>query len=644
MKKRFALIAPLLLVPLLNACKERIYTVTFDTVGGNAITANESKKGQSVEKPANPIKLGYDFVNWTYEDEEWNFDTNKVNKDITLKANYVLHDYTVTFKNSDGTVLEKQEKLHFGDVVTYKGETPVAPNQEMKYTYTFKGWDKELKVTDDMVFTALYNVVDKKFHVKYQDTYANKVLYELYTDNEEDIKGYPYALPEDEVRADGMHYHFLDWDVVDDEKGEKIYTAKYERYSTELTYERNVVTGYTGTNPEVIIPAEHNGRKVEIIGAEAFKEKAFITSVEFPNTIDDVYHSAFEGCTGLKSVEFKDGLHYLESKCFKGCTSLETVSIPNTMILMSENSFENCPLLKYNVYKGGLYLGNSDNPYLVLLTTQTKTMNEFEVHEQCKIIGGYAFYECDSLASISIPSGITDIGSDAFGKCTSLTGTEYDNCIYLGNENNPYVVCYKAKDTNITATNIHEGCTHIYDGAFNYCNKLIGVSFPNSIVSLGMFAFANCAALKSVVIPEGTTVLSAMSFDNCSALESVTLPNTLLYIEPESFLGCKKLTSINIPSSVIYIGFNTFALCQALESFVIPEGITDIYSREFEACTSLQSITIPESVEKIESNAFLRCTALTSIIFQGSQEQWDAIEKENDWNKGAAEFTVTCQK
>ena len=662
MKKRFAFIAPLLLVPFLSGCEQKVYTVTFDAGSGNQITSSEVKKGDLVTKPDDPTRLGYDFINWTYEGEEWDFDLNTIEKDIVLQANYLLHDYTVTFKNSDGTVLETQENLHYGDTVTYKGSEPVAPNQEIKYTYTFTGWDKELKVTDDMVFTATYTYRDKKYHYLYKDTYANKVLYEYYTDEENDTKAYYTDVPKDEVR-NGVHYHFLEWELNDNGKGEKIYTAKYDRYSVDLTYNRNVVTGYTGTGNEVVIPLEHDGYKVEIIGNNCFKGLTFITSVELPTTIDDVYSGAFEGCTGIKKLNFEGSLHFLEVGAFKDCTSLEEITIPNSIINLTNKAFEGCSALKYNEYENGLYLGNKDNPYLVLSSVKNNQVTSFVVHEKCEIIAGNAFLNCSNLENVSIPSHIRAFGQDTLKGCTSLKPNEKDNGLYLGNEDNPYVVLYKAKDLNITEINIQDGCKSICDQALMGCVKLENVTMPDSLVEIGMLAFQNCKALKSVVVPKNVTNIYAFAFCQCSNLESITLSEGLLYLEPDVFSQCKKLDNVVIPDSLIYLGFEAFYLCENLKSISLPNNIKEIFSKAFYACKSLETITLPEGVELIERDAFQMCINLQSInlpnslkeigqkvfsgdknlkyiYFDGTEEEWNAVKKDDAWNQGISDVTV----
>ncbi|MBR3974411.1 MAG: leucine-rich repeat protein, partial [Clostridia bacterium] len=102
-------------------------------------------------------------------------------------------------------------------------------------------------------------------------------------------------------------------------------------------------------------------------------------------------------------------------------------------------------------------------------------------------------------------------------------------------------------------------------------------------------------------------------FVNCTSLTSITIPNSVTSIGDYAFWKCTSLTSITIPNSVTSIGRSAFKGCTSLTSITIPNSVTSIGSSAFEGCTSLTSITIPNSVTSIGYHAFAGCTSLTSI-------------------------------
>ena len=113
-------------------------------------------------------------------------------------------------------------------------------------------------------------------------------------------------------------------------------------------------------------------------------------------------------------------------------------------------------------------------------------------------------------------------------------------------------------------------------------------------------------------------------------------------IGDNAFYNCSSLTSINIPDSITSIGSGAFFGCSSLTSISIPEGVTSIGDYAFSDCSLLTSISIPEGVTSIGDYAFSGCSSLTSITFQGTVEQWRAIDKGTEWNWGTGSYKVIC--
>ena len=116
---------------------------------------------------------------------------------------------------------------------------------------------------------------------------------------------------------------------------------------------------------------------------------------------------------------------------------------------------------------------------------------------------------------------MTSIGSYAFSVCSSLIYNEYDNVLYLGNADNPYLVFVEAKDTSITSCEINNRTKIILYNAFENCRSLESIVIPDSVTSIDFHAFSGCSKLTSVVIPDSVTSIIEYAFSGCSSLTTV---------------------------------------------------------------------------------------------------------------------------
>ena len=249
---------------------------------------------------------------------------------------------------------------------------------------------------------------------------------------------------------------------------------------------------------------------------------------------------------------------------------------------------------------------------------------EVVLPKSLKEIGDYAFYICYNLVSVNIPVGVTSIGKSAFDGCRSLTSVhitdlaawcniDFGDSALSGPHHNLYL-----NGELVTDLVIPNSVTSIGRYAFCGCKSLTSITIPNSVTSIGKYAFKGCSSLTSVAIPNSVTSIGVAAFYKCSSLTSVAIGNSVTRIELWAFSGCSSLTSITIPDSVTMLGEVTFEGCSSLTSVTIPDSVTMLRKETFEGCSSLTSVTIPNSVINIRKRAFYSCKSLTSITIPNS--------------------------
>ena len=361
-----------------------------------------------------------------------------------------------------------------------------------------------------------------------------------------------------------------------------------------------------------------------------------------------------------------------------------------------ERTLESATGLQYELSK--------DGTYYIVVGIGTEERTEFAIPasyngKPVKEIGDSAFDKCGSLTSINIPNSVTSIRECAFFGCNHLTNIIIpDSVTFIGEE--AFRNCQRLASITVKVSNLNyksiDGNLYSKDGKTliqyaigkketlfiiphsvsfigNYAfvsSRLTSITIPDSVTSVGAFAFGYCHSLKSVVICDGVVSIGGCAFKKCGLLTNVTIPDSvtrvsfgafegcdsIIYNEYDNayylgndinkyivlvkakstditsckinekckliyesaFSGCSLLPSITISDSVTSIGYGAFDGCSALTSIVIPESVTSIGISAFRNCTSLMSITIPDSVTSIGSWLFHNCSSLTSIIIPDS--------------------------
>ena len=238
------------------------------------------------------------------------------------------------------------------------------------------------------------------------------------------------------------------------------------------------------------------------------------------------------------------------------------------------------------------------------------SLTSVTIPDSVTTIGCYAFVNCINLTSVTIPDNVTEIDSYAFHYCSSLT--KFNVSTYnpsFSSSDDGKILYNKDKTTLIT-----------------YPSATGNITIPNCVTSIGCYAFFYCSSLESVIIPDSVTYIDYGAFFGCSGLTSVTIPDSVTYIDYDAFNNCNNLTKFNVSTNnpnfsssddrkILYNKNKTtlIAYPSATDNITIPNYVTSIGDYAFAGCSSLTSVTIPNYVTSIGDYAFFGCSSLTSV-------------------------------
>ena len=192
-------------------------------------------------------------------------------------------------------------------------------------------------------------------------------------------------------------------------------------------------------------------------------------------------------------------------------------------------------------------------------------------------IDSYAFSQCESLKSVTIPNSVKSIQAYCF-----------DACYYL------------------TSVSLPEGLESIGVGAFQYCMNLTSITIPNGVKSIQAYCFNYCYSLTSVSLPEGLESIGGAAFQYCESLTSITIPNGVKSIPHSCFYNCTNLSSVSLPEGLNEVDYQAFAYCDNLNRVTVYNPVPPLI--EYNTFHSdndsiIKSLYVPKgSVEAYESS------------------------------------------
>ena len=186
-------------------------------------------------------------------------------------------------------------------------------------------------------------------------------------------------------------------------------------------------------------------------------------------------------------------------------------------------------------------------------------------------------------------------------KGNNATITDFNGCLTIDGQKVTDIIV----PSNIDGYTVTAIGNQAFEGA-----EITTAVLPDSVDTIGYFAFSYCDRLTRINIPNGIKYIEIGCFCGCYSLADIEIPDSVTYIDDSAFCGCASLADIEILDSVTHIGEMAFAECYSLVDIKIPDSVQRIDPYAFVNCFNLETVTISEGLEFIGRYAFLNCKNL----------------------------------
>lgn len=441
--------------------------------------------------------------------------------------------------------------------------------------------------------------------------------------------------------------------TLDAKTGKLIESSQFEYFESngEIT-----ITGYTGSELDVVIPDEIGGYPVTAIAEKAFQLNKTVRSFTIGSKIRSIGSCAFARCASLTNIYVDRANPYYQSidgVLYSG-DGKTLLSYPTAKAYSS-----------YPVASGtetiGEYAFFHSKVQTVFLPDTVSTIGDYAFYYAGELssinfptaltsIGDSAFFACQSLTAVDIPATITQIGESAWAACTSLPAitvaaenpnyTAVDGVLYTKDMTvlkvYPFAksgVTFTVPDSVVeleayafayTGMQSIDGCANlraIGDSAFYSCKALTSLSFPDSMRSIGEYAFAWCTAVKTFDSGNGLQETGKYSVYYCTALTTVRLGSGMKTIGEYAFYKCSRLANVDFGTSVREIGSCAFGGCSKITEIVLPDSVELVESAAFNSCSTAKTLVLSQNLREIGARAFMGLKGISTLTIPDSVQK-----------------------
>ena len=328
-----------------------------------------------------------------------------------------------------------------------------------------------------------------------------------------------------------------------------------------------------------------------------------LTSVSIPSTVTEIGSQAFYYCTGLTKITIPAAVTSVGSFAFEGCSALTTVNWNATSCTDSSqaNRFAGCTSLKSFVF------GSSVKRIPSGVCRDLTTLASVTIPSTVTEIGRYAF-DNTGLTSVTIPAAITMVADNAFSDCSALTTVNWNATSCKDNtDNTGYTRFHDC--TSLKSFVFGSGVKRIPSRLCYRLPSLTSITIPNTVTEIGELAFYYCEGLTTVTMGTGVKTIGKDAFKECSALNRVNTADMAAW--------CGIAFNTNFSNPLNYAK-NLYLSGTKVTNLTIPSTVTAIKAYTFYNCTPMTKVTVPSSVTSVDASSFTGCTGLATVVWNAA--------------------------
>lgn len=389
---------------------------------------------------------------------------------------------------------------------------------------------------------------------------------------------------------------------------------------------------------EIIVDGKTSSLKD--IENNAFSNCVALENISFSNAINKIGEYAFYNCYKLKNVTLEsEYLSVIEKYSFANCNSLDNIRLSSSIVKIGDYAFFHCNLKEVIIPSSVLEIGDyafssnglADNvllePSSWTITPSIKKLT-FANNSLINKIGKYAFLN-NIIDEINLPDNEIYLDEYCFSGSSKIKSFTIKNSYYvtqgiIANSNSINKVDISSSKNLLSAFggNILDvpetlNTIEVIDGdsilpyAFSSFGMVKEIILPESITSIGEYAFYGCYSIKSINI-SNVTKIYANAFTGCSNLETINFSNSLEYIGSKAFMATKYINTLDNEEFVminnVLIKYNGSS-----ENVVLPNNVSSIAGGAFAGNHTIKKITLSENTKLLCNGAFDSCINLKEI-------------------------------